>query len=156
MLELYDLVINTHTLYHPHHCCCLLLSRVRLFAAPWAVAHQAPLSMGFSSQGYQSGLPFPSPRHLPSPGITLTSLALAGRFFTIEPPRRTIHIITIICFSHHVPYLTMKYSSESCFIRMYTNSFLSHCLKTSREITVVCTTNVQRAAFTPLQLILAI
>ena len=38
-----------------------LLSRVRLFATPWTVAHQAPPSMGFSRQEYWSGLPFPSP-----------------------------------------------------------------------------------------------
>ena len=37
------------------------LSPVRLFATPWTVAHQAPLSMGFSKQEYWSGLPFPSP-----------------------------------------------------------------------------------------------
>ena len=37
------------------------LSRVWLFATPWTVAHQAPLSMGFSRQEYWSGLPFPSP-----------------------------------------------------------------------------------------------
>ena len=37
------------------------LSRVRLFATPWTVAYQAPLSMGFSRQEYWSGLPFPSP-----------------------------------------------------------------------------------------------
>ena len=37
------------------------LSRVRLFATPWTVSHQAPLSMGFSTQEYWSGLPFPSP-----------------------------------------------------------------------------------------------
>ena len=45
------------------------LSRVRLFAAPWTVAYQAPLSMGFSRQYYWSGLPFPSPGDLPKPGI---------------------------------------------------------------------------------------
>ena len=39
-----------------------LLSRVRLFAIPWTVAHQAPPSMGFSRQEYWSGLPFPSPQ----------------------------------------------------------------------------------------------
>ena len=38
-----------------------LLSRVRLFATPWTIAYKAPLSMGFSRQGYWSGLPFPSP-----------------------------------------------------------------------------------------------
>ena len=36
---------------------------------PWAVAHQAPPSMGFSRQEYWSGLPFPSPGDLPDPGI---------------------------------------------------------------------------------------
>ena len=36
------------------------LSRVRLFATPWTVAHQASQSMGFSMQEYWSGLPFPS------------------------------------------------------------------------------------------------
>ena len=36
---------------------------------PWAGAHQAPLSMGFSRQKYWSGLPFPSPGDLPHPGI---------------------------------------------------------------------------------------
>ena len=46
-----------------------LLSRVRLFVTPWTVAHQAPLSMGFSRQEYCSGLPFPSPGDPPDPGI---------------------------------------------------------------------------------------
>jgi len=36
---------------------------------PWTAACQAPLSMGFSKQGYWSGLPFPSPGYLPDPGI---------------------------------------------------------------------------------------
>ena len=38
-------------------------------ATPWTVAHQAPLSMGFSRQEYWSGLPFPSPEDLPDPRI---------------------------------------------------------------------------------------
>ena len=53
------------------------------------VGSQAPPSMGFSRQEYRSGLPFPSPGDLPNPGIELTSLpspALAGGFFTTEPP----------------------------------------------------------------------
>ena len=45
------------------------LSRVRLFATPWTVAYQVPLSMGFSRQEYRSGLPFPSLGDLPDPGI---------------------------------------------------------------------------------------
>ena len=41
----------------------------RLFATPGTVAYQAPPSMGFSRQEYWNGLPFPSPRDLPDPGI---------------------------------------------------------------------------------------
>ena len=55
------------------------LSRVRLFATPWTVARQAPLSMGLSWQECWSGLPFPSPGDLPNPGSESLSLALAGR-----------------------------------------------------------------------------
>ena len=45
-------------------------------ATPWTVAHQAPLSMGFSRQEYWSGLSFPPPEDLPNPGIKPGSLAL--------------------------------------------------------------------------------
>ena len=45
------------------------LSRVRLFATLWTVAYQLPPSMGFSRQGYWSGLQFPSLGNLPDPGI---------------------------------------------------------------------------------------
>ena len=44
-------------------------SRVRFFVTPWAVARQAPLSVGFSMQEYWSGLPLSSPEGLPHPGI---------------------------------------------------------------------------------------
>ena len=53
---------------------------------PWTVARQAPLSMGFPRQEHWSGLPFPSPRHRPHPGIERASPALAGGFSTAEPP----------------------------------------------------------------------
>ena len=69
--------------------CVCALSRVRLFMTPWTVARQAHLSMEFSRQEYQSELPFPSPGDLPDSGIkpvSLVSPALAGRFFTTEPP----------------------------------------------------------------------
>ena len=62
-----------------------LLSRVQLFAIPWSVAHQAPLSMEFSRQEYWSGLPFPPPEDLPDPGIE-PAPALGGEFFTTESP----------------------------------------------------------------------
>ena len=63
-----------------------LLSRVRLFATLWTVAHQAPLSMGFSRQEYWSGLPFPSPGDLPNPGIEPGSPTLEADALTSEPP----------------------------------------------------------------------
>ena len=56
------------------------------FATPWAVACQGPLSMGFPRQEYWSGLPFPSPEDLPNLGVEAVFPALAGRFFTAEPP----------------------------------------------------------------------
>ena len=62
------------------------LSRVRLFATPWTVAYQAPLSVGFSRQEYWSGLPFPSPGDLPNPAIKPGSPALEADALTSEPP----------------------------------------------------------------------
>ena len=55
-----------------------MLSLVHLFATPWAVVHQAPLSMEFPRQDYWRRLPFPSPGDLLNPGIKLTSPALQG------------------------------------------------------------------------------
>ena len=55
-------------------------SRVRLFATPWTVAHQAPLSTGFSRQEYWSGLPCTSPGDLPDPGIKpMSHVSCIGR-----------------------------------------------------------------------------
>ena len=62
-----------------------LLSHVQLFTTPKTVAHQVPLSMGFSWQEYWSGLPVPPSGDLPNPGIEPMSPALAGRFFTTVP-----------------------------------------------------------------------
>ena len=90
----------------------IVLSHVQLFATPWTVAHQAPLSMEFSRQEYwsrlpsptpgdvphlgielMSALPFPTPGDLPDPGIKPGSPALAGRFFTSEPSRKLPNIL---------------------------------------------------------------
>ena len=65
--------------------CPQTISHFWLFAVPLAVAHQIPLSMGFSRQEYWSGLPFHPPGNLPDPGIkpaSLMSPALGGGFFT--------------------------------------------------------------------------
>ena len=62
---------------HNSFACVMLshFSHFQLFAAQWTVAHQAPLSMGFSRQEYWSGLPCLPPGDLPDPGIELTSPA---------------------------------------------------------------------------------
>ena len=72
-----------HRNQHYNECACMLscFSRVHLFATLWTSARQAPLSMGFSRQGYWSGVPCSPPGDLPDPGIRPTSLmspALAG------------------------------------------------------------------------------
>ena len=62
--------------------------------APWTVAPQAPLFMGFSRQEYWNRLLFPSPGDLPDPGIEPVSLgspALADGFFTTEPPGKPLN-----------------------------------------------------------------
>ena len=56
-----------------------------LFATPWTVARQAPLSMGFSRQEYWSGLSFLSPGYLPNPGIEPGSPALQADALSSEP-----------------------------------------------------------------------
>ena len=66
--------------------CVKSFSHVRLFATPWTVAHQAPLSMGFSRQQLWNGLPFPSPGDLPDPGIEHGSSALQADSLPSEPP----------------------------------------------------------------------
>ena len=56
------------------------------FVTPWTIAHQAPLSMEFSRQEYQRGLPFPTPGDLPDPRLGPITPTLADRFFTAAPP----------------------------------------------------------------------
>ena len=68
-----------------------LLSRVQLFAIPWTVASQAPLSMEFSRQEYWSGLPFPSPGDRPNPGIKPRSPALQADALPSELPGKPQH-----------------------------------------------------------------
>ena len=64
----------TTIIYMKHACMLSHFSHVRLFTTPWTVAHQAPLSLGFSRQEYWRGLPCPPPRDLPNPGIHLLCL----------------------------------------------------------------------------------
>ena len=73
--------------------CVQPLSSAQLFATPWTVPCQAPLSMGFSRHKYWSGLPFPTSGDLPDPRIEPTSFAsptLASGFFITEPAGKSI------------------------------------------------------------------
>ena len=62
----------------------------------WTVVQQASLSMGFSRQECWSELLFPSPGDLPEPGIELVSPALAGGFFTTEPPGKPWYRLALL------------------------------------------------------------
>ena len=92
---------------------------VLLCATPWTVAHQAPLSMGFSRQEYWGALPFPPPGDLPYPGIKPSSLlspVLAGRFFTtsechLGSPNQSLLIILHYIYCIYIVYL--------CYIYIY-------------------------------------
>ena len=99
MFSGYHLSLEVNTIIFPFliatMCVCMLshFSHVQLFVTSWTVAHQALLSMGFSRQEYWSGMPFPSPGDLPNPGIkpmSLSSLQLAGRFFTTVSPGKLL------------------------------------------------------------------
>ena len=91
-------------------------------ATSWTVAHQPPLSMGFSRQEHWSGLPFPSPGDRPDPWIKPRSPALkvdsciAGRVFTSWATREAhSHSTSQIC--ENLPYLAKRdfqFSSVMC------------------------------------------
>ena len=90
--------------------CVKLLSHVQLFATPWTVAHQAPLSMGFSRQEHWSGLPFPSLGDLPNLGIEPRSPALQADALSSEPPGK----LPLVSFKKKIVYL---FGFSNCFRR---------------------------------------
>ena len=73
-------------------CCGLVAKSCLTLVNPWAVASQAPLSIGFSRQKHWSGLPFPSPGDLPDPGIKPRSPALQAYSLLTEPPGKPMVI----------------------------------------------------------------
>ena len=83
-------------------------------ATPQTVAHQAPLSMGFSRQEYWSGLPFPSPRDLPdleikpafpmSPALQVDSLPIK--------PSIILDIMKVSCFLHYLDAVDMSFGGR--------------------------------------------
>ena len=115
----------------PECVCAQSFSRARLFETPWTVAHQAPLSMGFSRQEYWSGFPFPPPGILPGSGMELTSPAspaAAGRFFTTEPAGKPVlfHSASQMLYNFLTPCMLSLLDLNPCGDRaMYTMSTTS-------------------------------
>ena len=75
---------------HPLKVKVKLLSRVRLFVTPWTVAYKALPSMGFSRQEHWSGVPFPSPGHLPWPRDRTRVSRIPGRRFNLWATREPL------------------------------------------------------------------
>ena len=97
------------------------LQSLQFFGTPWTVAHQAPLSMGFSRQEYWSGLPCPSPEGLSDPGIEPTSLLhWQSSSLPLAPPGKHWSMV-----SFHLK------SEMKVFTRVHTCSFL--CLEWNEE-----------------------
>ena len=92
---------------------CQSLSR--LFATPWTVACQVPLSLGFPRQEYWSGWQFPSRGDLPNPGMeppSLTSPALAGGFFTTSTMGELLYTYTLLSILTTIPSKPWKMHSS--------------------------------------------
>ena len=75
-------VTTTHKVCHIGHLRATCFSHVQLFATPWTVACQAPLSVGFPRQEFWSGLPFLTLGQSSQPRDQTCVSHLAGRFFT--------------------------------------------------------------------------
>ena len=91
------------------------LSRVQLFATPWTIVYQAPLSMGFSRQEYWSELAFPSPEDLPYLGIESRSPALQADSLRSQPPAKPILHIT----SSQIEFILLFIRTQHFFVLCY-------------------------------------
>ena len=103
------------------------------FATQGSVARQAPLLFGISQQEHWRRLPFPSPEDLPNPGIEPASPALAGTFFTPEPPGNPNKKFTR-CFlcTKHCARETEQYISQSPSRAQHTYSVCA-CFMANKE-----------------------
>ena len=100
--------------------CAQLLNHVQPFATPWTVAHQAPLSLGFSRQEYWSGLPFLTSGDLPDPGIEPTSFgspALAAGSLSLEPSGKFHKKYTLSAFSLSAKFLVQRLALSNSLYR---------------------------------------
>ena len=91
---------------------------------PWTVAHQAPLSMGFSRQEYWSGLPFSSPGNFSDPGIKPRSPTLQADTLPSEPPG-----------AHHQS--RSDIFKSNVFQKSYSVTYTDHLFQNFPEFTVI-------------------
>ena len=95
---LYSISVQVCIYYKYIYLCIYVFSNfshIQLFVTPWAVAHQAPLSMGFSRQEYWSEYPCPPPEDPPNPDIELLSPAspvLQADSLPTEPINKNIFV----------------------------------------------------------------
>ena len=100
-------------------CTVLLLSRVWLFATPWTVARQAPLSMGFSRQEDWSGFPCPPPGDLPNPGMELRSPTLQEDSLPTELPGKLNYSVVLITAAQQSDSVTHTHTHTHIYIRFH-------------------------------------
>ena len=79
------------------HCIATLCNFMPTLCNPMDCSQPDSFVQGFSRQDYWSGLPFPSPGHIPKPGIEPMFPALADRFFITEPPGTHTHTQILTC-----------------------------------------------------------
>ena len=99
-------------------CVCQSLSCVRLFATPWTVACQAPLSMGFFREEYWSGLPFPSPGDPPNPGIKPGSSRSQAESLPSEPTGKPNNVYVSLLFSQIISPFPSTESKNLSFVHV--------------------------------------
>ena len=97
---------------------CMLscFSHVQLLATLWTVAHQAPLSMRFSRQEYQSGLPCPPPGDIPHPGIKPTSPAWQADSLPLSHQESPMIPLTHPLWSSTIKKKKKQYYLDTCLL----------------------------------------
>ena len=117
-LDISNFLGDIFSLYHSVVFLC-----VWLFATPWIVAHQSPLSMEFSRPEYWTGLPFPSLGDLPDPGIKPWSPALQADSLSLPPGKPQMNFIIFFPFIFiSWRLITSQYCSGFC----HTLTWISH------------------------------
>ena len=104
--------------------CAVCAQSLQVFATPWTVAHQAPLSIWFSRQECWSRFSFPSPGDLPGSGIKPSTPALAGGFFTTSVTWEA-HIVHYILF--YCGLLVLHIYNDAYFVNLIYANRLNQC-----------------------------